>query len=41
MKMIAKLALALWSSFLRGRLRAELPAGAREYKEFQALVATQ
>ena len=40
MKSITKLALVLWSGFLRGRLKAELPAGAREYKEFQALVAT-
>ena len=37
MKSITKLALVLWSGFLRGRLKAELPAGAREYKEFQAL----
>ncbi len=38
MKTIAKLALTLWRRFLRGRLRAELPGGVREYKEFQALV---
>ncbi len=38
MKTITKLALALWRSFLRGRLRAELPSGTRECKEFQTLV---
>ena len=40
MKTIAKLAVALWRSFLRARLRAELPVGAREYKEFQTPVGT-
>ena len=37
MKSIATLVACLWRSFLRRRLRAELPAGAGEHEEFCVL----